>query len=491
MIRTARPLFALVILLSACATLFTDIIAFGSLEVLTVTRSGVPVTGSELTLYNDVQVSAVGFTGADGKYLFKFMPPQVYGVHNEPPDGYMRPEDMAGGISTAYTHQIVIEEGDEKNTSFSFVKIGPGRIDVSVMDLDGTPIEETKVFLYGPQGDLSEKLVGSSGSVSFDPVSFGNRGIRVVPPRLYLDGDEGFFFQDGLLIDEGWTEEVSFILEKCLGTLRANVQDDSGAPFSEYPIRLYSSTADLDVRDTGTDGVAVFDSIACGNRGLALVGTPGWTFEEGRGLSFHDGISVTRGSDQTFSFNVEPCRGTLRASVQDDSGSPVLGHPIRLYSPTADLDVGDTGTDGVAVFDSIACGNRGLALVETPEWFFEEGRGLSFHDGISVTHESDQTFSFNVEACRGEIGVRVEDENSDPVSGALLELYALNRTWDQDVTGANGVLTFTQACGMEVGVRVTPPTGYTVHEGRGSSFYDGLRPDIDGRVELVFRLQAS
>ena len=399
MIRTARPLFALVILLSACATLFTDIIEFGSLEVLTVTRSGVPVTGSELTLYNNVQISAVGFTGADGKYRFKFISPQIYGVHNEPPDGYMRPEDMAGGISTAYTHQIVIEEGDEKHASFSFVKIGPGRIDVSVMDLDGTPIEETKVFLYGPQGDLSEKLVGSSGSVSFDPVSFGNRGIRVVPPRLYLDGDEGFFFQDGLLIDEGWTEEVSFILEKCLGTLRASVQDDSGAPFPEYP--------------------------------------------------------------------------------------------IRLYSPTADLDVRDTGTDGVAVFDSIACGNRGLAMVQRPGWLFEEGRGLSFHDGISVTRQSDQMFSFTVEACRGEVGVRVEDENSDPVSGALLELYALNRTWDQDVTGANGVLTFTQACGMEVGVRVTPPAGYTVPEGRGSSFYDGLRPDIGGRVELVFRLQAS
>ena len=77
MIRTARPLFAVVILLSACATLFTDIIEFGSLEVLTVTRSGVPVTGSELTLYNNVQISAVGFTGADGKYRFKFISPQI------------------------------------------------------------------------------------------------------------------------------------------------------------------------------------------------------------------------------------------------------------------------------------------------------------------------------------------------------------------------------------------------------------------------------
>ena len=577
------PLVALVILLSACGAWVTDILEFGSLEVRTVTRSGAPVSGSELVLYNDLQIMGVGFTGSDGVHRFDFVPPQFYGVHNEPPDGHMRPEDVMGGPSTAYVQGITMKEGDEQSISFTFVRVGPGRIDVSVTDPKGTPIEDTKVFLYGPEGTLSEKFVGSSGSVSFDSVSFGNRGIRVVPPRSYLDSDEGFFFQHGILIDEGWKEEVSFILEKCLGTVRGSVQDISGTPVIEHTVRLYSSTATLELKNTGADGLAVFDSIPCGNRGLSLVETPGWFFNQGRGLSFHDGISVSRGSDQTFSFTVEPCRGTVRGSVQDVSGAPVVEHTVRLYSSTATLELKDTGADGLAVFDSIDCGNRGLSLVETPGWSFEEGRGLSFHDGISVTHQSDQTFSFTVEpchgtvrgsvqdisgapvtehpirlysstatlelkdtgadgvavfdsipcgnfgialvqrpgwifeegrglsfddgisvinqsdqgfsfsieSCSGEVGIRVEDQNSDPVSGALLELYATDRTWDQDITGADGVLTFTGACGMEVGVRVTPPAGYTVPEGRGSSFYDGLRPDIDGRVELVFRLQAS
>ena len=482
----------LVIILSACATMVTDVLEFGSIEVQTVTRSGTPVSGSEITLYNDVQIMAVGFTDTDGKYLFEFVPPQIYGVHNQPPKGYMRPEDMAGGTSTAYTDQILIEEGSAKKSSFTFVKIGPGQINVSVADLDGTPIEEAEVFLYGPEGELAKKVVGSSGSVSFDPVSFGNRGIRVVPPILYRDPfDEGSFFQDGLLIDEGWTEEVSFVLEKCLATLRASVQDDSGTPFPEYPIRLYQSTADLDVKNTGTDGMVVFDSITCGDRGLALVETPGWFFEEGPGLSFHDGISVTRGSDQTFSFTVEPCLGTLRGSVQDASGVPVIEHPVRLYSSTSTLELEDTGADGVTVFDSIPCGNFGIALTQRPGWTFEQGLNSSFYDGISVTDQSDQTFSFTVEPCSGAVGVRVEDENSDPVSGALLQLYANDRTWDQDVTTADGVILFTQACGMEVGVKVTPPSGYTVSQGRGLSFFDGLRPDLNGRVELVFRLRAS
>ena len=108
-----------------------------------------------------------------------------------------------------------------------------------------------------------------------------------------------------------------------------------------------------------------------------------------------------------------------------------------------------------------------------------------------MTQGSDQTFSFSVERCSGEIGIRVEDEVGTPVSGAELELYAGGRTWDEGVTGSDGLLSFTEACGMEIGVRVIPPTGYTVPPGRGFSFYDGLRPDLDGRVDLVFRLQAS
>ena len=276
-------LLVLVLLLSACAAWITDILDFGSLEVSTVTRSGAPVSGSELVLYNDLQVMGVGFTNANGVHRFDFVPPQFYGVNNEPPDGHMRPEDVMGGPSTAYIQGITMKEGDEQSISFTFVRIGPGRIDVSVTDPKGTAIEDTKVFLYGPEGTLSEKLVSSSGLVSFDQVSFGNRAIRVVPPRSYLDTDEGFFFQHGILIDEGWIEEVSFVLEKCLGTVRGSVQDVSGAPVMEHTVRLYSSTATLEFKDTGVDGVAVFDSIPCGNFGIALVQRPGWVLEEGQG----------------------------------------------------------------------------------------------------------------------------------------------------------------------------------------------------------------
>ena len=296
----------------------------------------------------------------------------------------------------------------------------------------------------------------------------------LVPPREYLDSDEGFFFQHGILIDEGWTEEVSFILEKCLGTVRGSVQDISGTPVIEHTVRLYSSTATLELKDTGADGLAVFDSIPCGNRGLSLVETPGWFFNQGRGLSFHDGISVSRGSDQTFSFTVEPCRGTVRGSVQDVSGAPVVEHTVRLYSSTATLELKDTGADGVAVFDSIDCGNRGLSLVETPGWSFEEGRGLSFHDGISVTHQSDQTFSFTVEPCRGTVRGSVQDISGAPVTEHPIRLYSSTATLELKDTGADGVAVFDSIPCGNFGIALVQRPGWIFEEGRGLSFHDGI-----------------
>ena len=113
-------LFVLVILLSACAAWITDILEFGSIEVHTMTRSGAPITGSELVLYNDLQVMAVGFTNPDGIHSFDFVPPQFYGIRNEPPEGHWRVEDLAGGPSTAHIDGISMEEGDDKSFSFTF-----------------------------------------------------------------------------------------------------------------------------------------------------------------------------------------------------------------------------------------------------------------------------------------------------------------------------------------------------------------------------------
>jgi hypothetical protein len=353
-------------------------------------------------------------------------------------------------------------------------------------------VPDYPIRLYSVKENLGVKQTETDGIAVFDSINCGNRGLALVETTDWIfEEGRDLSFYDGIFVKRGTDQTFSFNVEFCRGILRADVSDPSGVPVPDYPVRLYSAEETLEIKKTETDGIAVFDSISCGDRGLALVEKSGWIFEEGRDLSFYDGISVTPQSDQTFSFNVEICLGTLRASVQNASGVAVMGYPVRLYSSTENLDEKETGSDGVAVFDSISCGDRALSLVKRPGWVFEEGRDISFYDGISVTLQSNQTFSFGVTSCSGQISVRVEDQNGNPVSGALLELYAANRTWDERVTGATGSLAFSGACGMDIGVKVTPPSGYTVTQGRGLSFFDSLRPDLNGPAELVFRLQAT
>jgi hypothetical protein len=41
---------------------------------------------------------------------------------------------------------------------------------------------------------------------------------------------------------------------------------------------------------------------------------------------------------------------------------------------------------------------------------------------------------------------------------------------------------------MELGVSVTPPAGYSVPAGRGTSVFDGIRLVDGGATDVVFRL---
>jgi hypothetical protein len=57
-------------------------------------------------------------------------------------------------------------------------------------------------------------------------------------------------------------------------------------------------------------------------------------------------------------------------------------------------------------------------------------------------------------------------------------------------SGADGRVNFTEApCVVQVGVSITAPLGYTVTEGRNSSFFDGLTLSSGGARDVTFRLR--
>ena len=393
MTRRFPALLFMILLLGGCAELVTDILEYGSVVVEARRRSGDPVPGARLNLYTGARVMAIGATRADGDFHFEHLPPNAYGVYAEPPDGYARPEEILGGPSTATIDKgLAVEEGGEKTATFTYVKIGPGAISVSITQPDGTPVSGISTTLFQITGPEAEGVSDDQGSLRFDAVPFGAWGVALYPSDAYLEVDEEPPFVDGIPIEEGSEEAVAFTLERCEGTLEARVADPAGAPVAGYPVHLYNADSVLEEGVTGADGVRSFGPLFCREFGLRLGRLLPWFYEEGRGKDFYDGIRITRGSLQTFPFVVNRCAGTIRVRVQDSESNGVPGAGLTFFTSERVVAQGVTDGAGAFAFSDAACGvGYGVSVQPPSGYSVQEGRGFSFFDGIFL-QDGEETF---------------------------------------------------------------------------------------------------
>ncbi len=276
-----------------------------------------------------------------------------------------------------------MEEGEAESVGFIYLKEGPGTITATVREPGGGPVEGAVVSLFSPQGTLTEETLQGGTTLTFDAVPFGNWGVRVAPPEVYLDQGEVFFEQDGLIIEEGSQEAAEFVLEKCLGTLRARVRNPEQNPVPDFPVRVYQPQGTVEEGTTGADGTRAFGPLMCRNFGLALMPKLGWEYEEGSGKSYYDGLKVNRGEERTLDFTVEACWGRIEARVRDQGGAAVPGTLVTLYTGQGDLEEGTTDVTGTRRFDHILCGREyGVRVTPPAGYTVVEGRGSSFFDGL-------------------------------------------------------------------------------------------------------------
>lgn len=376
------PLLAL-LPFSACADWVTDILPYGEVEVQTTRTNGDAVPGTQVILYIGAQNRGIGYTDSLGLHRFRFLPPNLYGVYAEPPAGYIRPEVLLGGHTTAFVDDIRLGAGERKVITFTYLKEGPGRITVAVREPDGSAVKDTEVLLYSPKGVHAVTRMGDQTQVIFEPVPFGMWGVRVVPPEIYLEEGQRDFVKDGLLVEQGSSRNADFILEKCLGDLMARVRTSLGQPVAGLSVRLYRPTGPVEEKTTDSTGEATFGPLFCRTFGLAVLPKLGWEFEEGYGKSYWDGLRVQRGVRRTVNFTVDPCAGVIESRVRDEMGNAVKGARMALYVPEGEIRTGETDESGVQRFTDIPCGREyGVRITPPSGYSVEEGRGKSFFDGL-------------------------------------------------------------------------------------------------------------
>lgn len=295
----------------ACDNWLTKPSLYNTVSVIATQRNGTPISGVDLVLYTGQRPMGYAKTGADGRYTFTRVPQGLYGMHANAPTGYDAVDRwITNQAPTTHVDDLRVSGDTLSSLRFTFLKEGPGTIAVRTLNPDGTPIAGAQVIAYEPQRQNGTTTTDATGTATFPALPYGVHGVVVVRPLLYRDytgrNDSLYVYRDNLIVDDGSRDTVVVRLQRCSGSVRALVIDESGAPVPRATATFYTATQELGVAVTGADGRVAFSQAPCATQlGVFITPAPGYTVAEGRGSQFIDGFTATNGSTTEFTFRVQ------------------------------------------------------------------------------------------------------------------------------------------------------------------------------------------
>lgn len=184
------------------------------------------------------------------------------------------------------------------------------QIEVHVANTDGTPLAGVPLQLYTAARAMDYGLTDSAGRHLFVRVPQGEYGVQVERPLRYRDfvttDDSLYKVRDQIVVvGGGRIDSVGFVLARCVGTLRATVLDQTGAPVAGAPVRAYTATVVFDTASTGADGRVVFADVPCVLQiGVQVMVSPLYSVVSGAGSDHFDQLRFTSGQVTDVVFHV-------------------------------------------------------------------------------------------------------------------------------------------------------------------------------------------
>lgn len=362
---------------------------------------------------------------------------------------------------------------------------------------DGSPVAGVTLLLYTGQRIMAYDSTNSAGLALFQSVPAGPAyGVRAVAPAGYefpelLLGGPPTNFIDRFALSADSTPHFTFqLLRIGPGSVAAWVVDQAGMPIAGIDVTLYSPSAALQHATTTTTGSVTFSPVPFGNYGV-IAPIPQRYRDSGEpGTIWQDGLLVEQGVTATATLRLTLCQGSVNVTVADPAHGVAQGVQTYLYTSTATVDSAKTGSDGRVQYVP-GCGNYGVRIVPNGDWAAAPGRGTQFADGL-VVHRGSVTnvaFAAQYNTCRGAISVAVVDATGSAVSGATILLYSADSPSNITSVETGGTVTFGNlGCGIERGVTISPPAGWSATAGRGGSFVDALSVTNGGTLNVKFTL---
>ena len=371
-----------------------------------------------------------------------------------------------------------------------------GAVDVSVVRRNGDPIPKTSLVLYTGQRPMGYGETDQHGKHLFSLVPEGLYGVRVVPPTGYLRMEDIVAsaptdYTHNIRLEARSTIATSFeLIKDGKGILTASVTEPGGLPISGMTLALYAQ-GNITSRTTDAAGTVTFSDVQTGNYGVVAIVSAKYRDVQDPLYIFTDGILVEPDIPATATFVLVPCGGQITVSVRDNSGGVVPNAMLFAYNNEGIVDSSLTAANGVQVFSNLSCRDHGVRVRAPEGWLADETRGSAYVDGLMVHRGSSLSATLTLRACRAALRVRVQDAATAPVTGALVKLYTADSVYGVVGSGADGGVLFDKIPCREDGVAVTPPPGFTVAAGKGSSYFDGIRVDNGETAERTFVLQRA
>lgn len=382
---------------AACDSLISKPSLYGTISAEVKRRDSSAVPGAQVLLYTGQRPIGYALTDSAGKFTFFDVPDGLYGVRVIPPSGYVSINEIIGGPdSSVVRDELRLLPGENKFVRFRLLKSGLGRVSVSVEDVERKPMRGIRVVLYSSKGSVQEGVTNETGLFQFAPVPLGNYGVFASRPAAYTDSAENpLSSRDGLVIDEGSVSTATFQFARCVGALDVRVRDNTGAPVPGTLLTYYGA---FGVQDSilGAQSEWRIADLACGLYGVRIRPPPGWTANEGRGITFQDNINIHRGTSATVTLNVLRIgRGSVRVRLLDNLGFPIENIRTVLYTGAGLVRDVVTGPDGVVTMsDVLINADYGVRVVPRPGYSAPEGAGSTFNDGIRLIDGETRDFVF-------------------------------------------------------------------------------------------------
>ena len=485
-------------LLGACDGMVTPSL-FGTVSAVVTRRDSVtPIAGAQVILYTGARPMGYATSDSAGRVTFPEVPEGVYGVRAVPPTGYLAQERLALTPNpTEFAHNIRVAARDSLGVRFTFLKEGAGRVAVQVSTPAGVAVPDIPLTLYAPRGPVASARTNAAGQATFEGVPLGNYGVFAERPVTYRDsGETALVPRDGLIVDEGSTQRALFTLAPCGGSVVAEVRDQAGRP-APGRVQLYQGSGVLQEEALGADGTRAFGGLLCDLYGVRYLPPPvGWRAANVVGAGYADRLRVRRTAGAVRATLVVERYGwgRLRLRVVDQQGAAVP--PMRAVVYSGATLVADSTLDqaGVLQVDSLrADRSYGVRIAPPVPYGYRlvEARGESYQDALALQDGVTREVTLRLQRLleRGSVRIAVQDSAGAPVRDARVVVYIASGLVRDLRTDAAGVVVATDlVAGTEHGVRVVPPAGYTVVEGAGSSFVDGVVLATGEQRAVTFRL---